>query len=164
MVTGIGLPVAALADGMRSYQQATAVARLLLAPPGHRLTAARPARVSLFEEVREEIAVQSLRERVEDRHFAEGDAADLLIRRDEQQGTDLARTALAYLNLRESVRATSERMHVHPNTVRYRIEVMRNELGIDLDQPAVRLWLWLRLSTDAAVGMDNPRRGRAPEA
>ncbi len=47
-------------------------------------------------------------------------------------------------------------MHVHPNTVRYRIETIRTELGIDLDQPAVRLWLWLRLSVETASGALKP--------
>ena len=149
-MTGIGQPVASLFDGARTYQQAIAAARLLLAPSPQRPGGDRAAAIARFDEVREEIAVQSLRERVQDRHFAEGDAADRLLRRDALHGTDLARTVLTYLNHRDSVRATGEHMHVHPNTVRYRIEVIRNELGIDLDQPAVRLWLWLRLSVEVA--------------
>ncbi len=150
VVTGVGRPVASLAGGARTYRQALAVTRLLLVPPASRLSEVRRSAVAHFDEVREEIAVRSLRESTADRHLVEDDAADRLTRRDAEQGTDLARTLLTYLNLRESVRATAERLHVHQNTVRYRIDVARHDLGIDLDQPSVRLWLWLRLTTRAA--------------
>ena len=51
-----------------------------------------------------------------------------------------------YLDHLGSVRETAAALHVHQNTVRYRLDVVRNDLAIDLDSPDTRLWLWLRLS------------------
>jgi DNA-binding PucR family transcriptional regulator len=54
---------------------------------------------------------------------------------------------LVYLDTQHSVRATAEALHVHQNTIRYRLAALRDQLGIDLDDPTGRLWLWLRLSS-----------------
>jgi DNA-binding PucR family transcriptional regulator len=37
-------------------------------------------------------------------------------------------------------------LHVHGNTVRYRIARLAEDFRVDLDKPATRLWLWLRLA------------------
>jgi hypothetical protein len=154
VVTGVGRPVGSLLDGSRTYQQALAVARLLLLPAEQRLSGAPGATVTFFDDIREEIAIRRLRDAMTDPLLTDGDAADRLLRHDAANGTDLTSTVRTYLSLRESVRQTAERLHVHQNTVRYRLEVVRQELGIDLDQPSQRLWLWLRLATCAAFPRD----------
>lgn len=45
-------------------------------------------------------------------------------------------------------RACAEALHVHPNTVRYRIARVREALGVDLDDPTVRLALALLTRVD----------------
>ena len=39
------------------------------------------------------------------------------------------------------------RLHVHNNTVRYRVARLNKDFDLDLDDPQKRLWLWLRLTT-----------------
>jgi DNA-binding PucR family transcriptional regulator len=39
------------------------------------------------------------------------------------------------------------RLHVHNNTVRYRLGRLSKDFDLDLDDPQQRLWLWLRLTT-----------------
>ena len=39
------------------------------------------------------------------------------------------------------------RLHVHNNTVRYRVARLAKNFDLDLDDPQKRLWLWLRLTT-----------------
>ena len=56
-------------------------------------------------------------------------------------------TLRAYLECNGSISAMAARLHVHNNTVRYRISRLTGDLGIDLDDPQRRLWLWLRLAT-----------------
>ena len=50
-------------------------------------------------------------------------------------------TLLAYLRLQGSVAAMAESLHVHPQTVRYRLVKLRELLGEDLDDPEARFEL-----------------------
>ena len=52
-------------------------------------------------------------------------------------------TLRAYLDCGRSISATAEALHVHRNTVRYRIERVLERLGLDLDEPDQRLMLEL---------------------
>lgn len=63
---------------------------------------------------------------------------------DARKGTELALTLAVYLEHFGSVVHTAEILHVHPNTVRYRLEQMQNDLSIDLSSHHVRLWISLR--------------------
>ncbi|GAB3582440.1 helix-turn-helix domain-containing protein [Amycolatopsis endophytica] len=64
---------------------------------------------------------------------------------------DLATSLLAYLDALGDVRSAAARLHVHPNTLRYRVRRAAAVAGIDLDDPLVRLFaaLQLRLPPDA---------------
>ncbi|MDV7090285.1 helix-turn-helix domain-containing protein [Rhodococcus opacus] len=63
--------------------------------------------------------------------------------------TDLLITLRAYFDSNANVSKAADRMHVHGNTIRYRITRLAEEFQIDFDNPTTRLWLWLRLvSTD----------------
>ncbi|MFD5831609.1 PucR family transcriptional regulator [Lentzea sp. NPDC060358] len=54
---------------------------------------------------------------------------------------ELARSLLAHLDAFGDVRAAADRLHVHPNTLRYRLK----RIGLDLDDPLVRLVAQLQL-------------------
>jgi DNA-binding PucR family transcriptional regulator len=59
---------------------------------------------------------------------------------------ELAKTLLAYLDALGDVRAAADRLHVHPNTLRYRLKRARESGdGLDLDDPLVRLVAQLQL-------------------
>ena len=52
-------------------------------------------------------------------------------------------TLRAYLDCGRNIAATADALHVHSNTVRYRIERVLERLGLDLDEPDQRLMLEL---------------------
>ena len=60
-------------------------------------------------------------------------------------GGQLAASLLAYLEEFGDVRRASRRLHVHPNTLRYRLRRARGIAGIDLDDPCERLNAHLQL-------------------
>ena len=68
-----------------------------------------------------------------------------LIAHDAEHGTELARSLLAYLEDFGDVRAASNRMHVHPNTLRYRVRRAGDVSGIDISDPSERLNAHLQL-------------------
>ena len=57
----------------------------------------------------------------------------------------LAPSLLAYLDAFGDVRTAAGRLHVHPNTLRYRVRRAAELTGIDLDDPLVRLFAGLQL-------------------
>jgi DNA-binding PucR family transcriptional regulator len=58
---------------------------------------------------------------------------------------DLAPSLLAYWDALGDVRAAAARLHVHPNTLRYRVRRAAELTGLDLDDPLVRLFAGLQL-------------------
>lgn len=75
------------------------------------------------------------------------DAVETLRRFDAEHQTDFLTTLHAYLDANGNIAATAQRLHVHGNTIRYRLARLDEEFNIDLSDPATRLWLWLRLAT-----------------
>jgi DNA-binding PucR family transcriptional regulator len=57
----------------------------------------------------------------------------------------LAESVLAYLDAFGDVRAAADRLHVHPNTLRYRLRRAAQTTGLDLDRPEQRLLAMLQL-------------------
>lgn len=145
LLAGIGTRAYDINGIARSHREAGATAGVLMTSPvsddRHRMT-----RVATFDEMRDRLAILQVTDLIEGLDAAVGDSASILAEHDAAQGTDLTRTMRVYLDQLGSVRETANALHVHQNTVRYRLEVVRNELGIDLDSPDTRLWLWLRLS------------------
>ena len=65
-------------------------------------------------------------------------------------------TLRAWLDAHGDVTATASALHVHPQTVRYRLAGLRELLGADvLDEPRRRLELLLALQATAASGTDS---------
>ena len=58
---------------------------------------------------------------------------------------DLARSVLAYLDAFGDVRSAARVLHVHPNTLRYRVRRAAEVSGVDLDDPLQRLFAQLQL-------------------
>lgn len=68
-----------------------------------------------------------------------------LIEYDRTGNTDLVHSLLAYLEAFGDARAAAERLHIHPNTLRYRIRRATSISGIDLRDPGERLFTQLQL-------------------
>ena len=70
----------------------------------------------------------------------------LLARPDRAQGSDHPRTRGGWLDHPGSPGQAARSIHVHPNTMRYRMNRIADLAGLDLDDPLVRLALRLQLS------------------
>ena len=89
---------------------------------------------------------------------------DPRVRQLREQDPILAETLQAYLDGFGDVSAVAKRLHVHPNTVRYRVRRIEKLMSTSLDDPDVRLVLALGLRATERVithrlpptpGMDN---------
>ncbi len=147
-VVGIGRP-AGTTQIARSHREAAAALSAGLAPLSTLRPADRPARVAAFDDVREQLGLMRVATVLDDLELTADDDVATLLTHDATNGSELATTLLIYLDAGQSVRATAESLHVHQNTIRYRLAVVRDEIGVDLDDPTRRLWLWLRLATTA---------------
>jgi DNA-binding PucR family transcriptional regulator len=65
---------------------------------------------------------------------------------DRQHGTEHLRTLAAWLDHPGAPSAAARSIHVHPNTMRYRMARIADLAGLDLDDPAVRLAVRLQLA------------------
>jgi DNA-binding PucR family transcriptional regulator len=54
---------------------------------------------------------------------------------------------MPYLASSGNISTMAARLHVHNNTVRYRVARLTKDFDLDLGDPQKRLWLWLRLTT-----------------
>ncbi|WP_306318370.1 MULTISPECIES: CdaR family transcriptional regulator [unclassified Streptomyces] len=78
-------------------------------------------------------------------------AVAALVTRDREQGTELARSLLRYLDAFGDVAAVAKRLNVHPNTLRYRVRRAVALTGLDLEDPEHRLAATLQLRLDLAA-------------
>jgi len=145
LIAGIGTRALDITGIARSHREAAATAGVLMSSPLPD-DRQRKARIASFDEMRDRLAILQVTDLIEGLDAAIGDSASILAEHDAAHGTDLSRTVRIYLDHLGSVRETAAALHVHQNTVRYRLDVVRNDLAIDLDSPDTRLWLWLRLS------------------
>lgn len=72
-----------------------------------------------------------------------------LLAYDEAQGTELTKTVRAYLECSASPAATAKRLHVHVNTLRYRISRASELLGVDLAEFTNQVDIYLALRSDS---------------
>lgn len=70
-----------------------------------------------------------------------------LRRYDKTHGTGYVETLRAWLNCQGNIRMASETLNVHTNTLRYRLEKLKELSQLNLDDPDVLLVLALQLST-----------------
>ncbi|MDR6979678.1 DNA-binding PucR family transcriptional regulator [Streptomyces sp. 3330] len=70
---------------------------------------------------------------------------ETLATHDAEQGSELARSLLAYLDGFGDVTRTAEALNVHPNTLRYRVRKAISLSGISIDDPDQRLVAMLQL-------------------
>lgn len=124
---GVGERCESIADFPRSYRQAKLALRLLA-------VAEWDDRVVRFDD----LGVYRLLAGIEDM-----DEVDRFVKRwigellayDRQRGTDLVRTLAHYLDRGGSYEATSAALIVHRNTLKYRLQRIRQITGLDLSDP-----------------------------
>jgi PucR family transcriptional regulator, purine catabolism regulatory protein len=76
---------------------------------------------------------------------------------DERQGAELVNTLEAFFECHGNHVRTAQRLHLHRNTLLYRLDRARNVLGVELDDAETRLALQVALKIGRVIG----RRGVA---
>lgn len=103
--------------------------------------------VALFEDFQIPLNLLKIGEFIEDNGLGGTDEIARIQARDAEQRTDYLDTLRAYLASNGNVSAMAAQLHVHNNTVRYRVTRLAEDFNLDLADPQKRLWLWLRLTT-----------------
>jgi PucR C-terminal helix-turn-helix domain len=78
----------------------------------------------------------------------------------ERSRARLAETLAAWLDERGNAVAVAKRLHVHPQTVRYRLAQLRDRFGDALEDPEARFELQLALRSVPAAATPEPRERR----
>ncbi|MBT8160626.1 helix-turn-helix domain-containing protein [Arthrobacter sp. GN70] len=104
-------------------------------------------KAALFEEYRIPLNLLKVGEFIEDSELAGTDDISRIAAHDAMHQTDYLDTLRAYLASNGTISAMATQLHVHNNTVRYRVSRLMEEFKLDLTDPHKRLWLWLRLTT-----------------
>ena len=103
------------------------------------------AEVATISDVRAQVVVSEILTMLQSNERFRDSRLTSLHEHDAEHGTDLARSLLAHFEAFGDVRAASERLHVHPNTLRYRIRRAAEITGIDFSNPTERLSAQLQL-------------------
>ncbi|MGW8377950.1 helix-turn-helix domain-containing protein [Streptomyces sp. ODS28] len=70
---------------------------------------------------------------------------DRMLAYDAEHRTDYAATVLAWFDAVGDIASAARRLHLHPNTVRYRLRRAAERFDLDLTDPDTRLSTWLQL-------------------
>ncbi|MBK0421726.1 helix-turn-helix domain-containing protein [Leucobacter sp. CSA2] len=147
-VAGIGSEAIGVENLAASMREAISIAQLL-GRSVHQDTSGK--RIARLDDVREQLGLERLLRHLDSTGVLEGDPLDRMDQFDASTGSDLAHTVTVFLESLGSVSECASALHVHPNTVRYRLEQVRS-LGINLDLPSTRLWVWARISARSMFG------------
>lgn len=136
--------IAGLALSYREADQALAIGRALLGG----------GRTVHFEHLGVQRLLFQLRDNAELASFYE-DLLGKLQAHDERQGAELVNTLEAFFECHGNHVRTAQRLHLHRNTLLYRLDRARQVLGADLDDAETRLALQVALKIGRVIG----RRG-----
>lgn len=134
---GVGAVVAALDDVPDSRAEADRVLDAMAHGAG--------SGTSTLADVRAHVMVSEVLDRMQgDERFRDPRLVRLR-EHDAEHGSELSRSLLVYLESFGDVRAAAGQLHVHPNTLRYRMRRAAELAGIDLADPVERLNAHLQL-------------------
>jgi purine catabolism regulator len=136
--------IAGLGLSFREAEQALAIGRALLGGD----------RSVHFEHLGVQRLLFQLRDNPELASFYD-DLLGKLQAHDERQGAELVNTLEAFFECHGNHVRTAQRLHLHRNTLLYRLDRARNVLGVDLDDAETRLALQVALKIGRVIG----RRG-----
>ncbi|MFG3700519.1 helix-turn-helix domain-containing protein [Micromonospora sp. NPDC047620] len=102
-----------------------------------------------FEDQWAEVVVHRVVRAVPSADLLVGGPLPDLIAHDRQHGTDYVATIAAWLEQQGDPKRAARQLHVHPNTLRYRMRRLAEVVAVDLESPRTRLALQIQL---AALG------------
>jgi DNA-binding PucR family transcriptional regulator len=82
-----------------------------------------------------------------------------LAREDLERGNNLLDTLRTYYTCDARVDRTADKLFLHRNSVRYRLDRVRSLLGLDIDQPHVITALSIALASTSAVDEEHADAG-----
>lgn len=129
----VGATVDGLGQALRSRADVDAVLRLEGGP------------VLAVEDVLPQVVLLDLRTHLATAPHLRLPALAAMVAHDAEHGTPYAESVLAYLASNADVPAAAESVNVHANTFRYRLRRVRELFDLDLEDPDVRLVVWLQL-------------------
>ena len=148
IVATVGGVARGVGELRRSRTEAVRTSNYLL----HQLrrnTSAQPPVSGLHEDVAIELNLLEVGDYIAEHELGRFDAIEAIRGFDADHRTDFLNTLRAYLDANGNIAQTAKRLHVHGNTIRYRIARLEEDFQVDLDEPATRLWLWLRLASQS---------------
>jgi DNA-binding PucR family transcriptional regulator len=101
--------------------------------------------VASIDDVRAEVVLSELVALLAEHNEIRDPRLNRLAAYDAKHAGTLVPSVLAYLEALGDVRAAADRLHIHPNTLRYRVRRATEIAGIDLDDPKQRLITQLQL-------------------
>ncbi|MFD5563915.1 PucR family transcriptional regulator [Kitasatospora griseola] len=101
--------------------------------------------VAALHDVQAEVLVSEVLALLHDRPELRDPRLTALTTYDARHHTRLAESVLAYLDALGEVRTAADTLHIHPNTLRYRVRRAEQLTGLDLAQPQQRLLAMLQL-------------------
>jgi hypothetical protein len=140
LLIAVGGHAAALGDVPQSRRDADRVLRVLR----HVSTDDAPPPADI-EEMHMHVLLDRLAEVAANEPISPIAPLRIIMERDARQSTHLVETLRAYLDAFGDVAVAAERLKVHPNTLRYRVERLRQVPGLDLADAEQRLALQLQL-------------------
>jgi hypothetical protein len=146
IVATVGGPAADFTELARSRTEAVRTMNHLLQQLRARPTDQPPV-TGLHEDHSIELNLLEIGDYIAEHDLGRFDVIEKLRRFDTDHQTDFLITLHAYLDTGGNIAATAKRLHVHGNTIRYRIVRLTEDFQVDLTNPTTRLWLWLRLAS-----------------
>lgn len=109
------------------------------------LTSGGDRNVATIADVRSEVLVRQTLSLLEKNPHLRDPRISCLVAYDAEHGTDLVPAVLSYLGAQGNVRAAARSLHIHTNTLRYRLRRANTISGIDLADPHQGLFSHLQL-------------------
>lgn len=145
----VGSAVGRLADVPESRGEADRVLEAMRGDPARE--------VATIDDVRSRVLVRETLALLREEPSLRDPRVSRLVEYDRGGGTELVRSLSAYLEEFGDARAAAERLHVHPNTLRYRVRRAAQVSGIDLSDPGERLFTQLQLLMEQERPAEYPR-------
>lgn len=137
--------VGSLVERLGEVPDSRAEADRVLDAMGRGLDRTADRGVATISDVRSRVLISETLARVREDPSLRDPRVSRLVEHDRAGGADLVRSLLTYLEAFGDARAAAERLHIHPNTLRYRIRRAASVSGIDLHDPGERLFTQLQL-------------------
>lgn len=120
------------------------------------LTHYKPMQIARSRDVWAECSVDGLLSSARDSLTSQMDTLNAMVACDGERHTDYVATLSAILDSWGDVRTAAQGLHIHPNTLRYRVTRMSESFDLDLDNPKQRVAIQLQLLILAGQWTDLP--------